>query len=780
MRTKCLFQFDEPVSPHLATRRQGVTPPTDREFISAVAVYVQELSAEAGLLGGRNTLYIESAGGASCCCICRDRLTQNAGVHSPTLSGSSQLDVFRPLLPRIILVASHQLGGISTTISAYESLLLRGYTIDAVLVFHEEYYANHDYFHDFFEKDRGIKVGVIPLPPTMDQSVSKDTVAMRKYYQGLLSPDTRSPAPALLNVVQTLQEIHERRIRELGSMPRRALDQVWWPFVQHGAVTREEDVMVIDSAHGDFFNVYKDTSSPLSPVAVPPVETNLPTTPSPSPSLLHHMYDGSASWWTQCLGHAHPALTLAAASAAGRYGHILFPSAISAPALELTERLLKTVGKGWASRVFFSDDGSTGMEVALKMALRSVSKRWGMEKESSRALAVLGLKGSYHGDTIGVMDACEDAVYNKSVEWYRGRGFWLDSPEIRIEKGKTVIRFEAGGRGCGGVVREKQFGSLEEVYDVEKRLVEDDLAEHYRMGLEKAIRERYAESEIRFGALVLEPIVMGAGGMIFVDPLYQRVLIDLVRTNRELFPDVAPAAPLSDDTVGEPWTGLPIVFDEVFVGLRRIGPLSTTAFLKTNPDISCNAKILTGGLVPMAVTLASSSIFDAFLGPEKVEALLHGHSYTAHPIGCTVANEALRIMDRLEEGGTFDLAKQDWQVESTSADNTREKGRVWSLWSHAFVQDVSHLPLVQSVMTLGTVLVIHLHSTSTGYTSTASLSILESLRNDISIGDNSSLGTGFNIHARPLGNIIYFMASLNSPPETLRSVELALRKVLQK
>lgn len=98
--------------------------------------------------------------------------------------------------------------------------------------------------------------------------------------------------------------------------------------------------------------------------------------------------------------HAHPRLTMAAAEAAGRYGHVLFPSGTHAPALELAEKLLDTVGKGWAERVFYSDNGSTGMEVALKMALRSSGRRYGWEGVVGENVGVIGLKGGYHGDTV--------------------------------------------------------------------------------------------------------------------------------------------------------------------------------------------------------------------------------------------------------------------------------------------------------------------------------------------------------------------------------------------
>lgn len=106
---------------------------------------------------------------------------------------------------------------------------------------------------------------------------------------------------------------------------------------------------------------------------------------------------------SQSHGHAAEPLTLAAAKAAGRYGHVLFPSGTHEPALELAEKLKETVGQGWADRVFFSDNGSTGIEVALKMALRATGRKYGWEGEVGSDVGVIGLRGGYHGDTVSLV-----------------------------------------------------------------------------------------------------------------------------------------------------------------------------------------------------------------------------------------------------------------------------------------------------------------------------------------------------------------------------------------
>lgn len=679
--------------------------------------------------------------------------------------------------------------------SAYESLHLRGYHLDAVLTFREDYYRNFDYFQKFFA-ERGIQVGVVDPPPPRLPAVS-DAVQMAEYYAKI--------GGELRGVVEGLQGVHEKRIEGLASAPRRTLDSVWWPFVQHGMVTKEEDVMVIDSAHGDFFSTYQRPAKAEDGIPTFSMSAGIPTAGASAPPepLLAQTFDGSGSWWTQCLGHGHPELTLAAAHAAGRYGHVLFPTATNAPALSLAERLLGSVGEKWASRAFFSDDGSTAMEVALKMALSATAQRLELPAGRERQeLGVLGLKGAYHGDTIGAMDAADPNVYNEKVDWYKGRGFWLEPPVVGVEAGRVVVRTEESGQA---EAREKVYGSLSEVYDVDARLDKgDELAEIYRDQIKGAIKKQLeATPGLKFGALVLEPVVMGAAGMVFVDPLFQRVLIDLVRADRDLFPASVPdgsAAHSAKDGTAT-WSGLPVVFDEVFVGLHRLGRPSASSFLgkDTKPDLACYAKILTGGLVPMSVTLASDAIFQCFWGDKKVDALLHGHSYTAHPMGCSVANKTLEILDGMHSRGEFDGAKADWtkaernvaesqatpppegvveQVEQVKPEATEASAEaVWSLWSAEFVHSVSLHPRVERVQALGTVLAIHLapEGGSGGYQSPAAQVFLDELARGERL---EAAGWTFGVHARPLGNVVYFMSSLNSRGETLRAVEEGVRRTL--
>ncbi|KAF9453477.1 PLP-dependent transferase [Macrolepiota fuliginosa MF-IS2] len=730
VHTDCLFRYDEPVSPHLAAKMKaagGARPeiPSDQTVVNSIANRIRQYAARSQKYAHA---YMETAG----------------GVHSPSLSGTTQADCYRPLFLPTVLIGDSRLGGISSTISSYESLILRGYIIDAVLLFRDDYYSNWEYLEPYFA-EKGIRLSAIDPPPTRLPDPATDRLCVQKYYNDLTTDSTSTGINA---ITDHLDQCHTKRLDELASMPRRTFNTIWWPFVQHGLVKTEEDVTVIDSAHSDFFSVYRS-------------QDQTGGAQSPATSLLAPEFDGSASWWTQTVGHAHPSLTLAAARASGRYGHVMFPQATHLPALNLAESLVHNgPGKGWASRAFFTDNGSTGMEVALKMALRAYTSRNNVTESDKKRLGVIGLNGSYHGDTIGAMDACAEGVY--SCEWHDAKGFWFDPPSIGIIDSKPSITLTPALHSLVGE-QVLPAPSLSWIYDIQSRL-RTPLARVYQDYIREQL-EKLEERGQKFGALVLEPLLMGAGGMIFVDPLFQRVMVDVARS-RKNEKDTPPA-----------WSGIPVIFDEVFVGLHRIGMESTGPLLGTYPDISVNAKILTGGLVPLAVTLASESIFEVFLGDNKATALLHGHSYTAHALGCEVANETLKLIDSLKTTPGWQAAQASW------SDDVSSPCQVWSFWDPGFVQAVSNLPHVASAMALGSVFAIRLKSGSdSGYVSMSAQAMFEPLKRLIPSANELSAapsGAPYTTHYRTLGDVAYFMTSLNTQPAVVRSIEDKIWGVLQ-
>jgi dethiobiotin synthetase/adenosylmethionine--8-amino-7-oxononanoate aminotransferase len=208
--------------------------------------------------------------------------------------------------------------------------------------------------------------------------------------------------------------------------------------------------------------------------------------------------------------------------------------------------------------------------------------------------------------------------------------------------------------------------------------------------------------------------------MLFVDPLFQQSLVRVVRRYNFSTASEVAQRPQADEFE---WTGLPVMFDEVFTGLYRLGRFSSASFLGVHPDISVHAKLLTGGLLPLSITAASESIFAAFLGDAKSDALLHGHSYTAHPIGCHVANVSLQAMDNLNaKDKAWRGYKADWRppqpekqplkwttgVSSDARSEFHFPDHVWSMWSQNFVLRLSTHKRVAHVNALGSVLAISL------------------------------------------------------------------------
>lgn len=242
-------------------------------------------------------------------------------------------------------------------------------------------------------------------------------------------------------------------------------------------------------------------------------------------------------------------------------------------------------------------------------------------------------------------------------------------------------------------------------------------------------------------------------------------MTDVVRDHPELFsPNAGP--PKSAPS----WSGLPVIFDEVFTGLYRLGRATSASFLGVHPDIAVNAKLLTGGLIPLCTTVASQEIFDTFSSPEKSDALLHGHSYTAHAMGCTVAVDSLKTMADMDANGSWDSFKTDWANKSATPTATSTTPDVWSVWSQSLLHDLSCAEAVESVFAIGTVLVISLRDAQGGgYTSTAA----KGLQQQLAMG-----GDQFNVHSRVLGNVLYLMSSVTSKPESLQEMERLLRSSL--
>ena len=687
--------------------RSSPEPVTDNSVLAALH---DELALYA--TGEDGTVIVETAG----------------GVLSPAPSGSTQADLYRHLRLPVFLVGDHQLGGIGTTISAWESLHVRGYDVQSVALFSENRYDNHSYLKEYFA-DRDVHTFSIPPPPERNSDVIRDSQAMRQYYE------QSSGLQDVTSFTDRFIQGHDKRIGSLRAMPAEADKAIWHPFMQHSERSKDT-IVAMDSAYGDYFQTYstqrEDQVSSTGETAV-----------------LKPAFDGSASWWTQGLGHGNPTLALTAAHAAGRYGHVMFAGAVHEPALTLAQTLIKQMGNPKLSKVFYTDNGSTGMEVAVKMALRSSTIRHGWEPEDE--VIILGFNNSYHGDTIGTMDCSEPSIYNKKVNWYSGRGHWLDFPQVKMRKGQWIVEApEELENKHQAFSQHRTFDSLDQVFDFESRKQDSAFYTEY---CSRVIANLKSQGK-KLGALIMEPIILGAGGMMLADPLFQRCLVEAVRSSE------------SSSTDQRDWQGMPVIFDEVFTGLYRLGRFSAGSFLGVHPDIVVNAKLLTGGLLPLCTTTASEPIFEAFLSNDKSDALLHGHSYTAHAVGCAVANQSLDTMMKMERNGDWNVFKESWSSHGHQSSLSAEhQNGTWSMWSNAFIRAISMRSNVDYVFALGSVLAISLRDPAgASYASTAATG----LRDKLFTGHPDE---SWVIHSRVLGNVLYLMAATTTRKETLEIIE---------
>ncbi|KAM3240977.1 hypothetical protein ACQJBY_054174 [Aegilops geniculata] len=430
--------------------------------------------------------------------------------------------------------------------------------------------------------------------------------------------------------------------------------------------------------------------------------------------------------WPKFLFHHQIELARDMGYAAARYGHVMFPENAHEPALRCAELLLGGIGKGWASRVYYSDNGSTAIEIALKMAFRKFSLDRGILLDSDKSitnerniqLKVLALKGSYHGDTLGAMEAQAPSAYTSFLQqpWYSGRGLFLDPPTVFIRNGTCALSLPQSIQNCHLSPGDKCFPSLADVFC--KSRDSSAAADLYSTYISQQLSEYSVSSNTEhIAALIIEPVIQGAGGMHMIDPLFQRVLVHECRDRK-----------------------IPVIFDEVFTGFWRLGVESASELLGCLPDVACYAKLMTGGIVPLAATVTTEAVFEAFKSDSKLTALLHGHSYTAHAMGCSAAVKAI----------------QWFRDPSTNSNLDFDRMKLKELWDGTLVNQLSLLPNVKRVVSLGTLCAIELQAegSDAGYASLYARSLIQQLREED------------DIYVRPLGNVIYLMCG----PCTTRDV----------
>ena len=373
------------------------------------------------------------------------------------------------------------------------------------------------------------------------------------------------------------------------------------------------------------------------------------------------LIDAISSWWLITHGHCEPSISKAVREEARRLDQVLFANFSHEKAEALTQ-MLSSLLPAKFQKFFFSDNGSTAVEVALKMALQSFAQRGFPERNQ-----FLSFKSSYHGDTAGAMSVSARGVFTRP---YRRFLF--------------PVHFCSQGR----------FSS--------------DPAEKFYRDFERKI-EKYHKS---LCAVIIEPLIQGAGGMI-----------------------VWPKAALERVCRLTKQAGGFLIFDEVMTGFGRTGSVFAFEQIKTLPDIICLSKGLTGGTLPLALTISSNEIYKDFLSSKKEKALLHGHSFTGNPLACAAALANIRLFKKNKKA----LLKSWRKIERINRD------RLGFFKNHRKVKDVR---------LKGTMAVVEKRSKDSSYSS-------------FSAEEATALAFKQGVFLRPLGGSVYLL-----PPYCITEREL--------
>lgn len=300
--------------------------------------------------------------------------------------------------------------------------------------------------------------------------------------------------------------------------------------------------------------------------------------------------DAIASWWTVIHGHNHPSIQKAIREQLAQLDHVMLAGFTHAPAEQLAERLLRC-SRGRYSHVFFSDNGSTAVEVMLKLA-----RQYWVNQGKDERLRFVRFDAAYHGDTFGAMSVAGPSLFTAPY---------------------APLLFAT-----------KTFAYPQRADD-----------EEFFTGLAK-----YLEKEGNcLAGVIIEPLIAAAGGMVFQEPEALAKLVQLCRQH-----------------------GILVLFDEVFTGFGRTGTFFAYEQAGLQPDLIALAKGLTGGALPLAVTLVAPHVHAAFISDLPEHTFYHGHTMTGNPLGCAAAVAALELFaveNRLAQVRSLEKSmRMHWQL----------------------------------------------------------------------------------------------------------------------
>jgi adenosylmethionine---8-amino-7-oxononanoate aminotransferase len=380
--------------------------------------------------------------------------------------------------------------------------------------------------------------------------------------------------------------------------------------------------------------------------------------------------DAVSSWWVNLHGHANPRIAEAIAKQARKMEHVILAGFTHEPAEELASRLRKWVAPE-LTRLFFSDDGSTAVEVALKLAVQHFSNTGRSEKRE-----IVALEHGYHGDTAGAMSVSDDSPFTDPFRMMR-------YPVHRVHSAYCY-------RCPVGLRRES---------------CHIECAEQLELLLE--------ERGDKIAAVIVEPLLQAAGGMIVHPVEFLRRVHQACSKHNVLLID-----------------------DEVLTGFGRTGKMFACDLASVAPDLMCLSKGVTGGFLPMGVTLCSDRVEMGFRSENRLHTFYHGHSYTGNALACAAANASLQNFD---EEPVFERIAGIAEINSEH------------------LAEIKRFPQVGEVRQIGTIGAIELRADDAGYLSAMRPKLYQFF-----------LERG--VLLRPLGNVVYVLPPYVIAPEELHQV----------
>lgn len=380
------------------------------------------------------------------------------------------------------------------------------------------------------------------------------------------------------------------------------------------------------------------------------------------------LIDGMSSWWSTLHGYNHPVLNQAVIDQVEKMAHVMFAGITHEPAVKLASTLAQITPEG-LNKVFFSDSGSVAVEVALKMAMQY----WHAQGQPQRT-TFLTLKRGYHGDTFGAMSVCDPhSGMHHLFHHALSHHLFAEAPT------------------CG----------FDEPFQETHIAKFAQLIQQHRQ---------------KIAAVILEPIVQGAGGMRFYSPEYLRRVRELCDKHSIL-----------------------LIVDEIATGFGRTGKLFACEYAGISPDIMCIGKALTAGYITLAATLCNDKVSNGICSGDN-GAFMHGPTYMANPLACAVANASIDL-----------LLNSDWQT-TVAAIGQQMREELAPCKDFSYVSDVRVL---------------------------GAIGVVE-LENAVNTSKLMPLFIEQGVWVRPLGNIIYLMPPFIISKEELSKLTSAVTKVVAK